>query len=78
MAIEIAAEKGVALTPTGHPELKLMGPNGCIAPPHLRPDCTLHVCSINSLGFDPKDPAFTKAYFKLRGALTVAELKLMK
>ena len=66
MAIEEAAIDGVTLTPTDHPRLKMMGPTGCIAPPHYRPLCTLHVCSINSLGFDPKDMKFTKKYFKLR------------
>jgi hypothetical protein len=43
-----------------------MGPGGCVAPPHFRKLCTLHVCSINSLGFDPKDPRFTREYFILR------------
>lgn len=38
----------------------------CIIPPHLRPICTLHVCSINSLGCDPKDPKWTRKYFSLR------------
>ena len=66
MAFEIAAEHGTTLEATGHERLPLMGSNGCVAPPWSRPLCTLHVCSINGLGFDPQDPAFTKAYFKLR------------
>jgi len=35
---------GVELTPTGHPSLPLMGPEGCTAPPHLRPACSGHIC----------------------------------
>lgn len=66
MAFETAAEHGVTLQATGDERLPLMGPTGCTAPPWTRPLCTLHVCSINSLVFDPKDPAFTKQYFKLR------------
>lgn len=65
-AIEMAAERGVVLASTGHPTLPLMGPKGCVAEPHLRPMCTLHVCSINGMGFDAKDSAFTKKYFALR------------
>ena len=40
----------------------------CIIPPHLRPLCTLHVCSINSNGCDP-DKKWTQKYFQLRGAI---------
>ena len=69
MALELAAEIGEELKPTDHPRLPLMGPDGCIAPPHLRPLCTLHVCCINGLGFNPQDPAWTKRYFKLRAKL---------
>lgn len=46
--------------------LPFMGAKGCVVPPHLRPLCTLHVCSINSFGCDPKDADFTAKYFKLR------------
>lgn len=69
MAFQNASEKGITLTPTDHPRLPLMGPTGCIAPPHVRPLCTFHVCSISALGFDPKDRAFTKEYFRLRGQI---------
>lgn len=64
-ATEIQAA-GIQITTTGHPTLPYMGPTGCVVPPHLRPLCTVHVCSINSLGCDPKDHKFTKEYFKLR------------
>lgn len=65
MAVSLAAEYGVVLQPTNHPTLKMMGTAGCIAPPHYRPLCTLHLCSINSMGFDP-DAKFNKKYFELR------------
>lgn len=78
MAISYAAENGVTLTPTGvNPMLPLMGNDGCVAPPHLRPLCTLHVCSINNLGFDPKDRAFTKKYFQIRRLIEKEELQVV-
>jgi hypothetical protein len=62
MAIKIAKEDyGVELIPTSHTSLKLMGENGCIAEPHYRPLCTLHICD-RSL-FDLK---FSGEYFDLR------------
>lgn len=66
IAKNYAKEKGIELIETNHPKLPFMGPNGCIVPPYLRPLCTLHVCSINSLGYDPQDPKFTEKYFQLR------------
>jgi len=71
MADEISLGK---IAKTGHPTLKFMGPGGCVVPPHLRPLCTLHVCSINSLGFDPRDQEFTVKYFAIRGKIERAEL----
>ena len=68
MAMDEAAERGVELRPTGHPTLPLMGPNGCVAPPHLRPLCTLHLCSIAGMGTDP-EPGFDERYFDLRNAI---------
>lgn len=69
---QMAAE---AMTKAGHPFEKVpfgktfahSGP--CPVPPHFRPLCTLQQCKISSLGFDPKDPEWTKQYFKLRGKL---------
>jgi hypothetical protein len=75
MAFETAAEHGVTLQATGHERLPLMGPTGCTAPPWTRPLCTFHVCSINSLGFDPKDATFTKEYFKLRSKIEKREYR---
>lgn len=76
LARENSEAVGVKIQPTGHPTLPYMGPTGCIVPPHLRPLCTLHVCSINSLGCDPKDPIFTKTYFSLRGRIEKAAADL--
>lgn len=61
-------EWGVDLTPlkTDHPTLPFMGPTGCVVSPHLRPLCTLHVCSINNIGIKIGDPKWTEKYFILR------------
>lgn len=63
----------VDLKVTDHKELPLMGPEGCIAEPHLRSICTVHDCMINSLGFDPVDTKWTKTYFRLRGKINKLE-----
>jgi len=39
---------GEHLRITGHPELPLMGKDGCTAPPHLRPACAGHICDENA------------------------------
>ncbi len=68
MAIEIASENwGIDLEPlrTDHPTLPFMGSKGCVIEPHFRPDCTLHVCCINSMALRPGYPKWTKKYFKL-------------
>jgi hypothetical protein len=69
MAEEHARKEGVTLEPTGHPTLKFMGPSGCIVEPHLRPLCTLHVCSVNSVGFKPGAPEWSQKYHMLREAI---------
>lgn len=69
MAMELAAEQGIVLERTNHPRLPLMGADGCTAPPHLRPLCTLHVCCIGSFGFKPNDPGWTREYFRIRRAI---------
>lgn len=76
MAIRVAKRNGVTLEPTDHPKLPLMSETGCIAPPHLRPLCTLHVCCINSIGCDPNDPKWTKEYFELRAKIERLEYEL--
>lgn len=55
--------------------LPLLGPNGCIAAPHLRPICTVHTCQINSIGCKPGDLAWTKRYFELREELEELEFE---
>lgn len=72
LTIEIAENEGVNLERTDHPKLTLMGPNGCTAPPHLRPLCTLHTCAIASHGWKPGDPEWTKRYFSLRELIETA------
>jgi hypothetical protein len=66
LAKETAIRAGVTIKETDHKTLPFMGENGCVVPPYLRPLCTLHTCTINSLGFDPKDLDWTNRYFKLR------------
>ena len=73
LAEDWAAEFGVKLEPTGHPTLKFMGQNGCTVPPHFRPNCTLHTCDMNSLGFKRKDLKWTEKYFELRERINQLE-----
>lgn len=61
---------------TDHESLPLMGPEGCIAEPYLRPSCTLHDCRINSLGFDPEDEEWTVQYFKIREQINEIEMEM--
>lgn len=75
LAAAHALEEGVVLEKTGHPKLPFMGPEGCIVPPHLRPLCTLHVCSIQAYGCKPDDAEFTKQYFNLRDMIEDLELR---
>lgn len=76
VAKEWAKEKwNVDLEPTGHPELPFMGKDGCVVPPHMRPICTVHDCQINSYGFDPQQPNWTKIYFRIRGEIEHLELR---
>jgi len=73
MTMDIAlAEWGVVLKPTGHKTLPLMGENGCIAAPHLRPLCTYHTCAINGIG-RTRDPEWDKKYFALRTKIDTLE-----
>lgn len=66
-AIRLGKESGEDLQPVAHnPLLPLMGPRGCIAPAHLRPICSVHVCCINSAGANVHDSAWTARYFELR------------
>ena len=66
IALQTAERMGEALERTSHPRLPLMGPAGCVAPPHVRPMCSLHVCCISSVGFKTNDEEWTRKYFELR------------
>jgi len=68
-------EHGISLPRTEHKSLPMMGEKGCTVAPHLRPWCTMHVCSINSLGFDINDLEWIDRYFELRDLITVEEMK---
>lgn len=74
MAEEMAAVRGVVVEQQQHATLKYMGPGGCVMPPHLRPLCTLHVCSINAIGADISDPVWTAKYFDLRRLIEEQEM----
>lgn len=75
MAKDFAMEYyGIDLPEVGyHPSLPFMSENGCVVSPHLRPICTIHVCSISGLGFKKGDPEFDRRYFALRDQLNEAE-----
>lgn len=60
---------GVDLQPTGHPRYPFMGEHGCIVEPHMRPMCTVHVCSIQAFGQKPDDRAWNEAYWQLRNRI---------
>jgi hypothetical protein len=76
LAIDYAKDVwGVILAPTDHPNLPGMGVSGCVIPPHLRPMCTFHVCSISSLG-TMKDATKNEKYFELRSKIDVLENEL--
>lgn len=75
-AEEHARYWGVKLVKTANSQVPFLGRHGCVVSPHLRPMCTMHVCSINGLGFDP-DPIFTRRYFALRDIINTLEYYLM-
>ena len=77
LAIDFAREHwDVALQPTWHRTLPLMGPRGCTAAPHLRPICTAHTCETNEYGCKRGDAAWTKRYDALRQAIGDIEAAL--
>lgn len=81
MAAQWAEEMwGIKLEPTGHKRAraKFLDENGCVVPPHLRPICTLHTCSIMAFGFkrdDDAEQSWTKRYFALRSKIEEVETK---
>lgn len=71
LTMEYAREEwGVELQPTEHPTLPLMGEKGCTAAPHLRPQCTAHVCEQHLMRPDE----FAEKYFDLRDRVNDAEM----
>ena len=64
------------LVPTSHPRLPLMGPQGCIAPPHTRPLCSIHVCegTLSRLGIFEQE--WSRKYWKLRDEISELEFEL--
>lgn len=74
MSRQYALEKyDTILIDKNHPTLPFMTDKGCIVPPHMRPWCTLHVCSINGLGIIPKFMEDTNKYFELREQIEALE-----
>lgn len=69
MAQDRAEAFGIVLPVQHHPMLPLMGPKGCVAPPHLRPLCAVHVCEGQLL----MDPALERAYLALRDEVCTVE-----
>jgi len=57
-------------------KLPFMSDKGCVVPPHLRPNCTLHACCINSLGFKQGDTKWTDRYFAIREEIETLEAEL--
>jgi hypothetical protein len=77
IAIAVAKKHwDIELPRTNHPKLPLMGPTGCTAAPHLRPMCSMHTCSMNSLGSKLGDAAWTKEYHRLREQIESLELEV--
>lgn len=82
--MHLAKQRGVVLETTGHPRLPMMGPDGCIAPPHLRPMCSVHTCDIMSMGYrrqrngdEPGEAdAWSRKYFDLRSQIEQEESQL--
>jgi hypothetical protein len=70
MAMEVAKTWGEMLVPTSHPQLPLMGDSGCLAPPHTRPLCTVHVCEGTLLRSDPQ---WYEEYWRLRERISELE-----
>lgn len=72
-AIEWALKRwGIKLEPVGT-TIPLLGPNGCIAEPHLRPLCTIHTCDISAFGHKRGDEEWTDKYWQIRDKLEELE-----
>lgn len=64
----------IALQPTWHPALPLMGDDGCTAAPHLRPICSAHTCEMCTHGEKRGDPSWTARYNDIMHAIGEIEL----
>jgi len=64
-----AAEMGVMLQRTDHPDLPFLGKDGCVVPPHHRPICSVHVCENHIWSSEE----FHDKYFQLRDAICQLE-----
>ena len=64
----------VALQPTWHPALPLMGDDGCTAAPHLRPICSAHTCEMCAHGEKRGDPVWTARYNDIMRAIGEIEV----
>ncbi len=64
---------GTLLSHTAHEKLPLMGPQGCVAAPHLRPMCTAHVCEMTLY---KQGQAYWDRYWRLRRLIDELEWKL--
>jgi hypothetical protein len=65
-------EFGQTFRKTGNPARYLNTDGTCAIPPHFRMLCTIQQCEISGYGLDPKDPEWTKRYWKLRKQLDAA------
>lgn len=73
MAMDIAAkEYNILLKRTDNPRLPLMGINGCVAEPYLRPLCSVHICEGTLFR---SGPAFMEKYFDIREKINEEECK---
>lgn len=68
VAAKFAKDKyGIELQATGHPTIPFMGDHGCTVAPHLRPHCTMQLCSVSWADRSTATPA----YFILRGQILI-------
>lgn len=74
MAIELAQQYGVELKPVREDKCPLLGPEGCIAEPYLRPLCSLHIC--DKLLFS--SPYLMRDYYDLRDKINRIECEIFE
>jgi len=63
----IGRRNGYWLDGVGGPgRLPLMGTKGCLAPPHLRPECTLYICGVITPSYDKTLKLISKIETRLK------------